>query len=546
MKKIIINFCFFILFLLPSLFLIYFSKNLFFSINDYILFTINNIYILFGIIFLFNNNKFITFLLFSTLIFLPFELFYSYYYKYYISTEILTLLLNTNIQEFFEMIKFYGLIIILYIYLLIKIWKYYIKHQYNFFINKYLRIFYVLIVGILLLFSNNNFSLEKTFSNIKIHKIYKKSFKYFPISEYVKIYTIIDIVKIQFKIQKMKKNENTKYEYNSQNIKKVFLIIGESGRKFSYNYRGYHRDTNKYTKKQNWLFFDNVMSLNTYTASSLKTLLENKITNDFEILPDNILDIYNKRSFNTYWISNRGKFGLLTDNIRLFSNNRKYNKFFFNEYNFNAHSFDEVLVEEINKNIIKNKNNFYIVHFMGSHFKYSDRYPKEFQVFGDSTDEGFFYDESKDKLNNKRNNYDNSILYTDYVLSQIVDNVSKNIKNEEILILYISDHGENLRETDEKLIGHGTTMPTKYEVEVPLMIWRNDLYKKNNPKKWKKLEKSLNKKISNNNILETLIELSDIKSYNYIKKRSIINKDFVEEDRIINSINGLKFHEREL
>jgi glucan phosphoethanolaminetransferase (alkaline phosphatase superfamily) len=77
----------------------------------------------------------------------------------------------------------------------------------------------------------------------------------------------------------------------------------------------------------------------------------------------------------------------------------------------------------------------------GSHSPYEIRSPKSFKKF--------------------KSEYNNSILYSDYVLSSIINYIIHNIKKETYLF-YVSDHGELLNEKGHK--GHGWFEPEVYKV----------------------------------------------------------------------------------
>lgn len=117
-----------------------------------------------------------------------------------------------------------------------------------------------------------------------------------------------------------------------------------------------------------------------------------------------------------------------------------------NELKQNA--LDEVLVDRLNS-IDLEKSNFIVLHQIGSHSPYTLRYPKEFEKF--KTNKEDKYDQ---------NAYLNSILYTDYVLSEIVKTLQRKSKKPTYLF-FTSDHGEGIGEHR----GHGNLkLPSNYEV----------------------------------------------------------------------------------
>ena len=79
-----------------------------------------------------------------------------------------------------------------------------------------------------------------------------------------------------------------------------------------------------------------------------------------------------------------------------------------------------------------------VVHLRGSHFDYAKRYPIDFAAFKPDAD--------CDERNCTINAYDNSILFTDYLLSRFIED----IKGREALLFYMADHGASLGETDQR------------------------------------------------------------------------------------------------
>lgn len=68
-----------------------------------------------------------------------------------------------------------------------------------------------------------------------------------------------------------------------------------------------------------------------------------------------------------------------------------------------------------------------------------------------------------------------SILFTDYFLSHLIDIMDAD-KNRVSLMMYVSDHGENLFDDSKNLILHGSRQLSRYEREIPLLVWRNSNY----------------------------------------------------------------------
>lgn len=123
-------------------------------------------------------------------------------------------------------------------------------------------------------------------------------------------------------------------------------------------------------------------------------------------------------------------------------------------------------------------------------------------------------------------NYDNSILYTDYVLNEII----KNFSQEDAIILYISDHGEELFNE----INNFTHANTQEGLEIPFIVWCSERFKEKHFEKYKSIQNAKHKPFMTDDLIHTILDLCDIESKDYDKKRSLFNKNYEEKrQRII-------------
>lgn len=115
-------------------------------------------------------------------------------------------------------------------------------------------------------------------------------------------------------------------------------------------------------------------------------------------------------------------------------------------------ALDGVLVERLDL-IDFSKPSFIVLHQIGSHSPYGLRYPQSFAKFKSSGDR---YDHGA---------YKNSILYTDYILSEIIKKL-KLKTDRPTYVFFTSDHGEG---TDNHA-GHGNLKLTS-NFEVPFILY---------------------------------------------------------------------------
>ena len=71
------------------------------------------------------------------------------------------------------------------------------------------------------------------------------------------------------------------------------------------------------------------------------------------------------------------------------------------------------------------------------------------------------------------NAYDNTILYTDYLISSVIDAL-KGIDSRRCCVMFISDHGESLGENNLYMHGVPMAMAPSEQVEIPFIVWSSD------------------------------------------------------------------------
>ena len=109
-----------------------------------------------------------------------------------------------------------------------------------------------------------------------------------------------------------------------------------------------------------------------------------------------------------------------------------------------------------------------ILHTSTSHGpKYADKYPEEFEVFKPVATN---VEESEKDLSLLVNAYDNTILYTDFLLNGLIDTL-RSMDQWHSAMIFVSDHGESLGEN--KIFMHGLPMKLapKVQYEIPMLVW---------------------------------------------------------------------------
>lgn len=320
------------------------------------------------------------------------------------------------------------------------------------------------------------------------------------------------------------------------------LVIGETARKQNFGIYGYHRKTTPNLDTiSNLIPFTNVNASANLTSLSIPFIVTRATPHhiDAKLNEPAILYPFKEAGFKTYWISNQPSgigsvFGFYSTLADYYKNTSVFT---------DALNDDSLLISEL-KNVLNDKSTkkkFIVIHTLGSHFRYNNRYPKEYEVFQPNLVKGLSIENSISKKNKDEiiNSYDNSILYTDYILSQFISSLEQ--QNAVSFLYYISDHGENLYDDSSDKILHGFINPTKFELEIPLMIWNSQKYRQLYSSKNNILERNRNSKIMSTNTFHTLLDLANIsyptenlsQSFSSIKFDSLSARFFYRTNKTI-------------
>ena len=123
------------------------------------------------------------------------------------------------------------------------------------------------------------------------------------------------------------------------------------------------------------------------------------------------------------------------------------------------------------------------------------------------------------------NAYDNTILYTDHVLSQVIAFL-KARENAQSFMIYASDHGESLGENGVYLHGLPYFLAPDAQTHIPMLLWLSDAYISAQSLNIKKLkQKQTSEDISHDNLSHSLLGAFNVKSEVYKQKYDLLNRN---------------------
>lgn len=295
------------------------------------------------------------------------------------------------------------------------------------------------------------------------------------------------------------------------------VVIGESLNKNHMSLYGYYRNTtpnlNQLEKNGDIIKLNNAFSCHTHTLEVLTKALsyssQYNSVNYYE--SPTIIDVFNKAGFKTYWLSNQVKYGGWDSPVSAIAE-RAHKSIFINKNMGEVtatNSYDIALEKQLKQIIDKGieQNTVVFVHLMGNHGAYKDRYPNNFNIYKDTLHT--FNVGNKNFWHSNINEYDNSVIYNDFVVNQLIKQVKK-YKSTSALI-YFADHAEDV--LDNK--GHNSGQFSYSMVQVPFIFYFNNKYKTQYPNQYKNINKNINKVFTNDLLFDMLVGLTHVKTNFY-------------------------------
>ena len=334
----------------------------------------------------------------------------------------------------------------------------------------------------------------------------------------------IKMVLIEWKnLEKVKKFGRFENVYRTQNEEKetFVLIIGESTTRTHMGLYGYYRQTNPLLserKKKGELFVWNRVRttyVHTIDALSDALALDNTPATKFN---STLTQLFNAANFSTYFISNQKPWGMYDTTVTKLtkvSNEICFTTGVFGE-DYMKQTYDEAIVPYL-KEVLKQKTTkkLIIIHLMGTHMSYKNRYPPTYE---------FYKEKPRTKFNHitaykQINAYDNAVRYNDYVIDRIINEVAKD--DTRSFVLYFSDHGDEVYESID-FLGHTEGRKTEPMQQIPFMIWYSKSYKQSMPD----LVWEAERKYNHRDLIHTMADLAGIKFKRFRPEKSIVNSQF--------------------
>lgn len=271
---------------------------------------------------------------------------------------------------------------------------------------------------------------------------------------------------------------NPQIEFNRDAaLPDVVVILGESFAPSHSSLYGYDKETNPLLQKRvddnALVLFTSVKSPDVCTAPVFKYILntrtlENKDDARKWYEYTNLIEVLNAAGYRTWWISSQKEKGMyhnLSSGYSRICDESHFTSTLTDGYKYDGELLDYEISGAPSPSAV-----FY--HLIGQHPSFADRYPATFDHFKAAD-----YSSVHAQIMAE---YDNAMLYNDHVVDAIIEKY----KDRDVVIIYLSDHGLDVFESDADYAGHAKGTPASQEIgrTIPFMVYMSPSFQKSHPK----------------------------------------------------------------
>lgn len=300
------------------------------------------------------------------------------------------------------------------------------------------------------------------------------------------------------------------------------IVIGESTNRNHMSIYGYDRDTTpQLTKlKDELLIYQDVISPFTHTLPSLRTALtllqqESKLK---LYQTHSLIDFARAAGYHVSWLSNQPPLGAWDNAIAVLGSTADSHQFINladgSEKAAYFASYDKKLLPLLDQALAQaSPHKLIILHLMGTHGRYSKRYPAT---------EAFFSG-ADNKQNQEIDHYDNAVRYNDAFIAELVARLQRQQEQQPqtlISMTYFSDHGEEVYDS-QAYVGHDWFRLSRHLVEIPFLVWVSEGFKQSRGELFQRMQQKLDTPYMLDDFIHTFFELANIQTAHYQENLSL-------------------------
>ncbi|MDE6127485.1 MAG: lipid A phosphoethanolamine transferase [Muribaculaceae bacterium] len=332
---------------------------------------------------------------------------------------------------------------------------------------------------------------------------------------------------------------SSRFSYNAKSTRPTderevyIMVVGETSRALNWQLAGYERPTNpRLSETQGVTFFPYSITESNTTHKSVPMLLSHMSAENFDELPrtKSIVSAFKEAGFRTAFFSNQPP-------------NGSYTQFFADEAdrtiyikpNGSLPHLDEELLKFLREELADSSaaKKFVVLHTYGSHFLYRDRYPSSHARFLPDD----FVDASVHDRDKLVNSFDNTILYTDSVLSEVIGILAA--QNCRAAMFYSADHGEDIFDDSRERFLHASPNPTYYQLRVATLCWLSDSLRRAEPRFDKALQRNRGRRVSpQKSLFPSMLQAAGISSPYITRSASLLDRAYAPTPAVyLNDLN---------
>ncbi len=291
------------------------------------------------------------------------------------------------------------------------------------------------------------------------------------------------------------------------------FVVGETARAANFSLGGYGRNTNPRLSQREVFYFGDVRSCGTSTAVSVPCMFSVLPRDEFKLSEarrtDSVLDILQRAGLAVTWIENQVSCKGVCDRVPMHRG-----KDYHPESCKDGECLDDALPFALAALLPRTTTDAAIfLHTMGSHGPtYHRRVTPDREVF-----QPICPTERIETCTDAQivNSYDNSIVYTDYILDSLIQQLAAQQDRLDAVLVYVSDHGESLGEGGLYLHGQPYLIAPDVQKQVPMLFW----FSADAPARLALdagcLRQRLQNPVSHDHIAHTLMGLNDVRTTVY-------------------------------
>lgn len=252
--------------------------------------------------------------------------------------------------------------------------------------------------------------------------------------------------------------------------KLIVLVLGETARAANWGLNGYARQTTPELAKLPVVNFPRMSSCGTNTEVSVPCMFSpvgrRNYDEDRILGSESLLHVLAHAGVGVHWRDNQSGCkgvcdGLPGDTVAALNPPGLCDQ---------GRCLDEGLLHGIEErlNTVKGTQ-LLVLHQLGNHGpSYFRRYPPQFAKFVPACQSDDLRHCSRAEIVNA---YDNALLYTDHLLASLIGTLQTKAGDLDAAVIYVSDHGESLGETNLFLHGLPYAIAPKEQTQVPMTMW---------------------------------------------------------------------------